>query len=97
MVANLLFAEVAKILKPFDNATESMSGEKYMTGSSVIVMTRCLITSCDKLLEEEFCDTAKELIYTLRTGLITQFSNVERSGTFSVCTFLDPRYKLAVF
>ncbi|CAH0402536.1 unnamed protein product [Chilo suppressalis] len=93
----LLLAEVTKILKPFDDATESMSGEKYMTGSSVIVMTRCLITSCDKLLDEEFCDVSKELIYTLRTGLIIRFSNLERSGTFSVCTFLDPRYKLAVF
>lgn len=93
----LLLAEVTKILKPFEDATESMSGEKYMTGSSVIVMTRCLISSCDKLLDEEFCDVSKELIYTLRTGLITRFSNLERSGTFSVCTFLDPRYKLAVF
>ncbi|XP_021203082.2 zinc finger BED domain-containing protein 4 [Bombyx mori] len=93
----LLLAEIAKILKPFHEATESMSGEKYMTASSVIVMTRCLTTACDKLLIEDYCELSKEIIYKLRSGLVMRFTNVERSETFSVCTFLDPRYKLAVF
>lgn len=90
-------AELCKILKPFDDATTSMSGQSYMTASSVIVLTRCLISSCDKLLAENFCEASMNIIYQLRTGLVTRFTNVERSGTFSVCTFLDPRYKSSVF
>lgn len=90
-------AELSKILKPFDDATTSLSGQNYMTASSVIMMTRCLISGYDILLQENFSDCAMDVILQLRSGLINKFSNVERSGTFSVCTFLDPRYKIAVF
>ncbi|KAL0852134.1 hypothetical protein ABMA28_000371 [Loxostege sticticalis] len=60
-------------------------------------MTRCLIAACDKLRAEDFNDIPNEILNNLRTGLISRFSLLERSGTFSICTFLDPRYKLAVF
>lgn len=33
---------VCEILKPFDEMTSSMSGENYLTGSSVMLITRCL-------------------------------------------------------
>lgn len=93
----LLFAELTKILKPFEEVTKSMSGEKYMSGSSVIVMTRCLITSCHNLLQENFSEIAKLVIKSLNNGLESRFANVEKSATFSICTFLDPRYKMTVF
>lgn len=92
-----LFAELAKILKPFDDVTNCMSGESYMTGSLVIVMTRCLITSCEKLLNESFSEVALRVVRQLKNGLELRFANVEKSATFSTCTFLDPRYKLSVF
>lgn len=92
-----LFSDLTKILKPFDDVTKSMSGEKYMTGSLVIVMTRCLITSCEKLSLERFGEVARRVIECLKKGLETRFANVEKSPTFSTCTFLDPRYKMSVF
>lgn len=93
----LLLAELTKILQPFDQATETISGEKYMTGSLVIVMTRCLLTACDKFIAEPLYEATKDVVYRLRTGLVTRFGLIERSRIFSICTFLDPRYKLSVF
>ncbi|XP_052754547.1 E3 SUMO-protein ligase ZBED1-like [Galleria mellonella] len=92
-----LLTEVSKILQPFDQATETISNEKYMPGSLVIVMTRCLMTTCDKFESEPFHEVTKEMISRLQTGLTTEFGLVEKSRTFSTCTFLDPRYKLSVF
>ncbi|KAF9413705.1 hypothetical protein HW555_008151 [Spodoptera exigua] len=50
----LLLYEISKNLQPFDQATETINGEKYMTGSLVIVMTRCLLTACEKFIGEPF-------------------------------------------
>lgn len=33
----------------------------------------------------------------LREGLVTRLGNVEKSGTLSLCTFVDPRYKTSGF
>ncbi|CAK1600532.1 unnamed protein product [Parnassius mnemosyne] len=92
-----LLSELTKILKPFDEITESMSGEQYITASSVIVITKCLIRTCDKLLREGFCWPAYEVITALKRGLMERFENVGKSRTFGICTFLDPRYKISLF
>lgn len=92
-----VFAELCQVLKPFDEATKAMSGENYMTASTIIVMTRCLKGSCDQLLLEGFCDVTNNIINALRAGLDKRLEGVERSNTFAICTILDPRYKLNVF
>lgn len=92
-----MFHELCKVLKPFDEATKAMSGEDYMTASTIIVMTRCLKESCDQLLLEGFTVITNNVITALRTGLDKRLEGVERSGTFSMCTILDPRYKVNVF
>ena len=78
-----------------------VSGEKYMTGSSVIVVTRCLINVCKKIKEADaftnFCEPVKEVLAQLEKGLNDRFKNIEHSKTFALCTFLDPRYKTGVF
>lgn len=86
-----LYEDLRKILKPFDDATKSLSGENYMTGSSVIVMTRCLITACDKLMIDNICPTAITVVNDLNNGLENRFAAIEKNRTFSICTFLDPR------
>lgn len=89
------------MLKPFDEMTELVSGEKYMTGSSVIVVTRCLTNVCKKIKENEvycnFSNLVKEVLSRLEKGVSERFRNVEHSTTFALCTFLDPRYKTGVF
>lgn len=92
-----MVSELCKVLKPFDEATKAMSGENYMTASTIIVMTRCLKESCDQLLLEGFADLTNNVIKELRAGLDKRLEGIERSGTFSICTILDPRYKMNVF
>lgn len=92
-----MFHELCKVLKPFDEATKAMSGEDYMTASTIIVMTRCLRESCNQLLLEGFTVITNNVITALRTGLDKRLEGVERSRTFSICTILDPRYKMNVF
>lgn len=92
-----MFNELCKVLKPFDEATKAMSGESYMTASTIIVMTRCLKKSCDQLLLEDFTDVTNNVIFQLRAGLEKRLEGIERSGTFSICTILDPRHKMNVF
>ncbi|CAG9789598.1 unnamed protein product [Diatraea saccharalis] len=99
-----LLQQLLLVLKPFDDVVAAMSAVKYVTGGSVIALTRCLIKICEKLLadhlsplsEESLVSPAATVAVTI-DGLITRLGNVEKSGTFSVCTFLDPRYKLSGF
>lgn len=45
----ILYQQLCMVLLPFEEITASMSGEKYLTGSSVIIVTRCLKETCQKL------------------------------------------------
>lgn len=100
-----LLEQLSIVLKPFDDITSAMSGEKYITGGSVIIITRCLIKTCEKLLtdhvaplsEENEVSPAATVALNLRDGLISRLGNVEKSATFGICTFLDPRYKTSGF
>lgn len=89
------------LLKPFEEMTILVSGDKYMTGSSVIVVTRCLVNVCKKIKESDqyinFCESVKEVLRQLEQGVNDRFKNVEHSNTFALCTLLDPRYKTSVF
>ncbi|XP_047532135.1 E3 SUMO-protein ligase ZBED1-like [Vanessa atalanta] len=94
-----LFSDLNCILKPFDEITACMSGEKYVTASDVIVVTRILKHSL-----ENFCgsinfnnEKIQQFLHTLQHNFNRRLGNVEKSGTFSLCTFLDPRYKMAAF
>lgn len=49
------------------------------------------------LSDENLVSPAATVAVHLGDGLITRLGNVEKSGTFSICAFLDPRYKLSGF
>jgi hypothetical protein len=42
--------DFTKILKPFEEVTAQLSGEQYITGSQVTVITGSLVSVCGKLL-----------------------------------------------
>ncbi|CAK1599508.1 unnamed protein product [Parnassius mnemosyne] len=96
-----LMGEVCTVLQPFEEVTSSISGDEYLTGSMVIVMTNCLTEICDDFLNKEefalFNPTTKEIVTSLKNGLKERFVGVEHSKTFGLCTLLDPRFKLLLF
>ncbi|KAL4105171.1 hypothetical protein QTP88_020443 [Uroleucon formosanum] len=90
-----ILQDLIKILKPFEEATKAISGQKYMTASLVIVIVQGLYKVCNNLLKINLSPrallVAKKLISNMdaREG----FKNCEKSMTLSKCTFLDPRFK----
>lgn len=92
------YKELCYILRPFEELTTIMSGQKYLTGSFVIVMTRCLKEACCKLSEKEDLEpNTRDVVLLLKCGIEERLKGVEQSGTFSLCTFLDPRFKMQAF
>ncbi|CAD7091467.1 unnamed protein product [Hermetia illucens] len=90
--------EVCNILSPFEEMTNSMSGEKYMTGSAAIVVTRCLKGVCEWFARNStFSAATEKVVSSLRRGLTDRFGNIEKIIPLAICTLLDPRYKHHVF
>ncbi|BET02152.1 hATC [Nesidiocoris tenuis] len=84
------------ILSPFEEMTVKMSGQNYLTGSLVIVVTRALEMSCAALFTQPEIagdEAAKKVLQLLQNGLEDRFKKVEFSSSFALCTVLDPRYK----
>lgn len=96
-----IMEDTCKILQPFEEVTSSISGDQYLTGGMVIVMTNCLKDICEDFLKteefKEFHPSVIEVATSLKNGLIDRFPGVEYSKTFGICTLLDPRFKLVSF
>lgn len=71
-----------------------MSGEKYLTASSVIVMTRCLREALNITIEKASSETVSNIALFLKAGLSDRHKHIEQSRTLSLCTFMDPRFKM---
>lgn len=54
--------ELWVVLKPFFVVTESISGEKYATAVSVIVLINDMFDICIKLKLRDFSDKVKEVV-----------------------------------
>lgn len=75
-----------------------MGAEKYVTGSSVIIVTRCLGEACQKLRDRtDLLPNVNDTVLLLKSGLEERFRLVETSGTFALATFMDPRFKMQGF
>ncbi|CAH1997729.1 unnamed protein product [Acanthoscelides obtectus] len=89
--------QLCRILKPFEGATKTISGEKYATASLVIPLVNGLKSVCLKLTKKDFHPDVIQVVLKLNSGLFDRFESVERSNTLTACTFLDPRFKMLVF
>lgn len=93
-----LYNQLCQVLRPFEEICTTMSGEKYATGISVIIVTRYLKEACKKLLERnDLFPEVTNTVLLLKTGLDERFRSVETSATFALCTFMDPRFKMQGF
>lgn len=91
------------VLQPCEEVTREMSGQKYVSGSSVIPLTVGLISALGEVAsltyrQEKNIDVFPDEVEMCRQDLLseisTRFSNLEQSRTYTVAMFLDPRYKL---
>lgn len=91
----IILHELIKVLKPFEEATIAISGQKYMTASLVIVIVQGLFKVYNNLLKMNLTKRALEVVNKLLVNMNDRdgFKHSERSETLSRCTFLDPRFK----
>ena len=78
------------LLQPFLQATENISGEKYVSISMIIPLTQLLLRSCSAGPNIPLC---QNLIQELNK----RFSRIEQRYTMAVATLLDPRFKKIAF
>lgn len=92
-----ILLELTKILRPFAEITATTSGEKYVTGGDLIVVTRIIQETCHQFDISEINEQARAFVAALSADMKkdTRLGNVEKMETFALCTFLDPRYKMA--
>lgn len=90
-------SDLCTVLQPFEEITKALSGENYITGSEVIPLTRVLLASCKTIMKHNFSEPLKSVLKVLEKGICTRFENIEQSRTLSLCTFLDPRFRMPGF
>lgn len=83
--------EIMNILRPLEIATKEVSGEKYVTASTVIPMVHCLI---DKISSIKTDDAVASL---LKNAILNEcqkrFGKIENVYLLAVSTLLDPKFK----
>jgi hypothetical protein len=92
-----ILAELCSILKPFENATVTISAESYCTASLVIPIRNGLVNVYSNLLKNSYSMPIRQILPVLLNGLKERLGNIERSNTLIVSTFLDARFKNLAF
>ncbi|KAJ8968788.1 hypothetical protein NQ314_002096 [Rhamnusium bicolor] len=85
--------ELCKILRPFEDATKTISGEKYCTASLVIPICNGIRKTLLNLSKNQFSELIKNILEILRSTFEERLGNVENSNTLSISTFLCPKFK----
>lgn len=89
--------DLCTILKPLQEVTQQMSGEEYVTGSLIIVYTRVLLTVYENKILTTIDPDVATSVEIIVGQLKRRLGQIEHSGTFSICSLLDPRYKIHCF
>ncbi|XP_072945701.1 E3 SUMO-protein ligase ZBED1-like [Epargyreus clarus] len=89
--------DLCTILKPLQEVTQQMSGEEYVTGSLIIVFTRVLLTVYENKIPATIHPDVSTSVEVIVGQLKRRLGQIEYSGTFSICSLLDPRYKMHCF
>ena len=84
-----LLCDAVDALRPFEEATREMSGEKFSTVAKVIPMVNGLKIQLNKKLQKK----PSSLIAQLQKNLCTRFPCPEDQFIWASSTYLDPRFK----
>ena len=83
---NSLLEEIVSILKPFEDVTREMSGEKYVSASKIIPLSKAL----------QHFNTSHTCTSSLK-DMLTQEMNMEGNQLLASATIIDPRFKKIPF
>lgn len=88
-----LLKELKKVLQPMESVTKIMSGQNYVSISSVIILSQGLEDVYVEILKSDMSLLAQNVASQLLTGIRQKLGALENSKTLLVSTFLDPRFK----
>ncbi|KAL0879762.1 hypothetical protein ABMA27_003474 [Loxostege sticticalis] len=60
-------------------------------------MTRCLKEALNITIEKASSETVRDIALFLKAGLSDRLKHIDQSRTLSLCTFMDPRFKMQGF
>jgi len=87
--------ELCIVLRPFEEATRAVSGDKYMTAFLVIILSEGLKNVCNQLQKEKYHIRVNRVVDKLLSGMQDKdrWGCIISSKTLARCTLLDPRFK----
>ncbi|XP_030760299.1 zinc finger BED domain-containing protein 4-like [Sitophilus oryzae] len=89
--------ELCMVLEPCAEVTTEISSENYITASKIIRGLTRGLKFLTKLSNHVKINSIKLVVQALLDGIATRYSNLEKSKSLVLCTFLDPRYKHHLF
>ncbi|XP_036142219.1 zinc finger BED domain-containing protein 4-like [Monomorium pharaonis] len=89
----LLAKEILQILRPVEQVTKELCGEKYVTISKMIPMIYCLKKKIEMLDLRLETSIARTVISRLQFQITKRFENMTCNRIIAVSTILDPRFK----
>ncbi|XP_065209253.1 E3 SUMO-protein ligase ZBED1-like [Planococcus citri] len=90
-----ILKDIRDMIKPFKTATESISGDKYITISSVIPCIKGLRMKLAKI--QTHSEATKNLLSTFISKTAEKLSEYETRTITRIATLLDPKYKKSGF
>ncbi|XP_053200377.1 E3 SUMO-protein ligase ZBED1-like [Panonychus citri] len=87
--------QISKVLKPFNDVTEDISGELYVTISRIIPLLASVKVKLARMKPD--ISLVKALVERLSKNLQTRFGCIEKIRLFTFSTLLDPRFKKLAF
>ncbi|XP_036319276.1 zinc finger BED domain-containing protein 1-like [Rhagoletis pomonella] len=85
--------QTMEIMKVFQYITHAISGEKYVSASSVIVYVRQLHKHLNAYKFDDLTPSAQRLVLKLLNELNVRFKDLEKNELIAQATILDPRIK----
>jgi len=83
--------EFVQLLKPFEDATNIICGEYYLTASKVIPIVNILKNKLQTI--EPSTDIGHHFKKALKDQFIKRFENIEQVSLLAIATILDPRFE----
>nr|XP_022911349.1 zinc finger BED domain-containing protein 4-like [Onthophagus taurus] len=88
-----IIKELVTILKPLENVTNIICGEKYVTASLAVVLTDGLLATYTDFKNQDFTDVIISVVKSILNGLHIKLNNLEDNNSLALALLLDPRFK----
>nr|XP_022910860.1 zinc finger BED domain-containing protein 1-like [Onthophagus taurus] len=92
-----IIKELVTILKPLENVTNIICGEKYVTASLAVVLTDGLLATYTDFKNQDFTDVIISVVKSILNGLYVKLNNLEDNNSLALALLLDPRFKTLGF